>query len=131
MRFVTHDIGVRMTVRGYAALRLPSRVVVLLLSLLFLLSAQLCYSMAHDMPSMQSALDCHMSEPQTKTPKPMEHGAKAPNMCVMMACGGIVQLADEFNTSVPMQDFGLPPLAAALGGRDPHGVLRPPIVLQA
>jgi hypothetical protein len=43
-----YDIGLRNTARGHAVLRLPSLVLATLLSLLFLVSAQLCYAMAHD-----------------------------------------------------------------------------------
>ncbi|MCH4542535.1 hypothetical protein DK867_03375 [Ochrobactrum sp. POC9] len=136
-----YDIGVRSTARGHAVLRLPSRVFVTLLSFLFLVSAQLCYAMSHDTPSVQTVSECHvnisdhMDDSAMLADKgkaaPMDHGAKTPDACVMMTCGCVVQLATDLRAFVPAQDFGLPPLVAALNGKSPNRDLRPPISPQA
>ncbi len=136
-----YDIGLRGSGRDHAVLRLPSRGLVTLLAFLFLVSAQLCYAMAHDAPSVQTVPDCHVnishqmddtsvSADAGKT-APKDHGGKTPNACVMMACGCVVQLATDLRADVPVQDFGLPPLVAALNGKSPNSDLRPPISLQA
>ncbi|MBQ0707615.1 MULTISPECIES: hypothetical protein [unclassified Ochrobactrum] len=136
-----YDIGLRNTARGHAVLRLPSLVLATLLSLLFLVSAQLCYAMAHDALAAQMVPDCHVNTPHQMDDisvgtnrgqtAPMDHGAKAPNACVMMTCGCVVQLGTDLRANVPAQEFGLPPLVAALNGESPHRDLRPPISLQA
>jgi len=138
-----YDIGMRNTARGHAVLRLPSRMLVTLLSFLFLVSVQRCYAMAHDTPSVQTGSECHVSMPhhmdglsmsmsvdEGKT-APMDHGAKTLNVCVMMTCGCVVQLATDLRAFDSTQDFGLPPLVAALNGNSPNRDLRPPITLQA
>lgn len=120
-------------------MRLPSFVLVTVLSFLFLVSAQLCSAMAYDTPSVPTVSECHveMQHPMDGASisngkaAPMDHGAKTPNACVMMTCGCVVQLAAELRASVPAQDFGLPPRVAALNGKSPNGDLRPPISLQA
>ncbi|MEJ5021710.1 hypothetical protein WH297_18525 [Ochrobactrum vermis] len=136
-----YDIGLRNTARGHAVLRWPSRAFMTLLSLLFLVSVQLCYAMAHDAPSVQMVSDVganvphHMGGvgPSTDVGKtaPMDHGAKTPNACVMMTCGCVFQLGADLRSFVPAQNFGLPPLVAALSGKSITGDLRPPISLQA
>jgi len=118
-----YDIGLRGSARDHAVLRLPSRGLVTLLAILFLVSAQLCYAMAHEALSVQTVSDCHvnMSHQMDDTSvsadagktAPKDHGGKTPNACVMMT------------------DFGLPPLVAALNGKSPNSDLRPPISLQA
>lgn len=136
-----YDIGLRNTARGHAVLRLPSRVLVTLLSFLFLVSAQLCYAMAHDTPFVQTVSEGHvniqhyidgssMSVDKGKD-APMDHGTKTPSACVMMTCGYVVQLTTDLRASGHTQDFGLPPLVAALNGKSPNRDLRPPILLQA
>ncbi|MFK0683487.1 hypothetical protein SD208_04110 [Ochrobactrum sp. BD67] len=136
-----YDIGLRNTARGHAVLRVPSRTLMAVLSFLFLVSVQLCYAMAHDVPSVQliSEFDAHathysgaseMSVDVSK-PAPMDHGAKTPNACVMMTCGCLFQIGSCLHSFVIAQNFGLPPLVTALSGRSPAGDLRPPISLQA
>lgn len=137
---------ISLSVRGHSALRLPSHMLVAVFSFLFLVSSQLCYAMAHDMPAMpgdvvQVTVGCHsgtrqaggmMAQPHhADQSAPMDHGAKSPAACVMMTCGCLVQMSADLSASAPIQDFGLPPLVAALDGSAPHGVLRPPIFIQA
>lgn len=132
-----YDIGVRKRTRGHVALHLPSRVLVTLLSFLFIVSAQLCYAMAHDAP----VSDCRVTVPHEmhglsvsmgeETTAPPDHGSKASNACVMSTCGCIVQLDADLRADVAEQDFGFPPLVAALNGKSPNRDLRPPISLQA
>ncbi|MFB8342543.1 hypothetical protein ACWGNA_13865 [Brucella cytisi] len=136
-----YDIGFRNTARGHAVLCSPSRVLVTMLSFVFLLSVQLCYAMAHDMPSVQTVSDCSLNLPHymddSSMPSsmdksaPVDHGAKAPNACVMMICGCVVQLGTNLRAFTPVLDFGLPPLVAALSGKMPNRDLRPPILLPA
>ncbi len=136
-----YDVGLRNTARDHAVLCLPSRVLMTLLSLLFLFSVQLCYAMAHDVPSVPVVSDVsagvphHMgvTGPSSDVGKtaPMDHGVKTPNACVMMTCGCVFQLGADLRSFAPAQDFGLPPLVAALSGKSPRGDLRPPISLQA
>jgi hypothetical protein len=140
MHRAKYDTGLRASVRDHAVLRLPSRMLATLLAMLFLVSTQLCYAMVHDSPSQSMLSDCHMNMPHemdatsgsadTGKSAPMDHGAKTPNACLMMTCGCVVQLATDLRADVPSQNFGLPPLVAALSGKSPNRDLRPPISLQ-
>ncbi|ASV83307.1 putative dNA-directed RNA polymerase protein [Ochrobactrum quorumnocens] len=105
-----------------------------LFSLLFLVSTQLCYAMAHDLPQIATVTDCHSIVKVEKHggghSAPSDHSKKASSACVMMSCGGIIQLTSEFALFTPDHEFGLPPRVAALNSSDPFGVLRPPISYQ-
>ncbi|MBR7652320.1 hypothetical protein [Brucella oryzae] len=137
---VQYDVGLRNTARSHAVLRLPSRVLMTALSLLFLVSVQLCYAMAHDAPSVQVLSDFDANPPHHRgsaevssdigKTAPMDHGVKTPNACIMMTCGCLFQIDTDLHSFVPAQEFGLPPLVAALSGKSPAGDLRPPISLQ-
>lgn len=140
MQFLKRNIGGRRNMWGLSFLHVPSRALVTVLSLLFLVSTQLCYAMAHDMPTTGVSVGCHMSEQQpADSPMaashhegqqaPMDHGAKSPVACVMMTCGCIVQLTADVGVLAPSQDFGLPPLVAAMSSNPRHDLLRPPIAL--
>ncbi|WP_139974030.1 MULTISPECIES: hypothetical protein [Brucella/Ochrobactrum group] len=141
MHRAKYDFRVRSIKRSRAVLRLPSRVLVTLLSFLFLVSAQLCYTMAHDTQSVQVVAESHVNMPhhmegssisvEKGKAAPMDHGAKAPNTCIMMTCGFVVQLATNLRASGSSQDFGLPPLVAVLSGKFPNRDLRPPIAIPA
>ncbi len=140
MQFLKRNIGGRCNMWGLCFLHVPSRVLVTVLSLLFLVSTQLCYAMAHDMPTAGVSVGCHMSEQQPADSAipashhagqqaPIDHGAKSPVACVMMTCGCIVQLAADIGAFAPSQDFGLPPLVASLSSNPRDNLLRPPIAL--
>lgn len=140
MQLLKQNIGGRRNMWGLSFLHVPSRVLVTVLSLLFLVSTQLCYAMAHDMPTTGVSVGSHMSEQQSADSTmpmshhagqqaPMDHGAKSPVACVMMTCGCIVQLNADIGVLAPSQDFGLPPLVAAISSDPRHDLLRPPIAL--
>ncbi|MGN7961461.1 hypothetical protein [Brucella sp. 22210] len=140
MKFMKRNISGRRNMWGLSVLHVQSRALVTILSLLFLVSTQLCYAMAHDMPTVGVSVGCHMSEQQSADSTmptshhagqqaPTDHGAKAPVACVMMACGCIVQLTADIGVLAPSQDFGLPPLVAAMSSNPRHDLLRPPIAL--
>ncbi|MBJ6133265.1 hypothetical protein JAU75_10505 [Ochrobactrum sp. Q0168] len=140
MQFLKQNISGRRNLWGLSVLHVPSRMLVAVLSLLFLVSTQLCYAMAHDMPTAGVSVGCHVSEQQSAASAmvasnhagqqaPTDHGAKAPPACVMMTCGCIVQLTADIGVLAPSQDFGLPPLVAALSSHPGHDLLRPPIAL--
>ncbi|GAA5542729.1 MULTISPECIES: hypothetical protein [Brucella/Ochrobactrum group] len=140
MQFVKQNIGGRRNMWGLSFLHMPSRVLLTVLSVLFLVSTQLCYAMAHDTPTAGVSVGCRMSEQQSAASAmpashhggqqaPMDHGAKAPVACVMMSCGCIVQLSADIGAFAPSQDFGPPPLVAALSSNARHDLLRPPITL--
>ena len=95
MQFLKQNIGGRRNLWGLSFLHVPSRMLVTVLSLLFLVSTQLCYAMAHDMPIADISAGCHISEQQATDSAmsishhvgqqaPSDHGAKAPAACVMM-----------------------------------------------
>ncbi|TCQ80096.1 hypothetical protein EDF68_103143 [Ochrobactrum sp. BH3] len=126
--------NIGMNFRKHSVLRMPSRMLIALLSLLFLVSTQLCYAMAHDLPQVGTVTDCHTTMQVAKHDgghsMPTDHGKKASAACVMMSCGGIIQLASDVALFTPDHEFGLPPRVAALNSSDPFGVLRPPISYQ-
>ena len=126
--------NIGMNFRNHSVLRMPSRMLIALLSLLFLVSTQLCYAMAHDLPQTVAVTDCHETVKILKRDMghsmPADHGKKASAACVMMSCGGIIQLASDVTLFTPDHEFGLPPRVAALNSSDPFGVLRPPISYQ-
>ncbi|MEN5297814.1 hypothetical protein ABE530_05590 [Brucella sp. TWI559] len=130
--FRRSNIGMRF--RKHSVLRMPSRMLIALFSLLFLVSTQLCYAMAHDRPQTITFTDCHTTVPVAKHDgghsMPMDHGKKASATCVMMSCGGIIQFNSSVALFTPDHEFGLPPRVAALNSSDPFGVLRPPISSQ-
>ncbi|MCV9906754.1 MULTISPECIES: hypothetical protein [Ochrobactrum] len=123
-----------MNFRKHSVLRMPSRMLIALFSLLFLVSTQLCYAMAHDLPQTIAFTDCHTTAQVGKHDgghsTPTDHGKKASAACVMMSCGGIIQLASDVALFTPDQEFGFPPRVATLNSSDPFGVLRPPISYQ-
>jgi len=123
--FRNSNIGMRF--RKHSVLRMPSRMLIALFSLLFLVSTQFCYAMAHD-------IVCHTTVQVAKHDgghsMPTDHGKKASAACVMMSCGGIIQLSSSVALFTPDHEFGLPPRVAALNSNDPFGVLRPPILSQ-
>ena len=83
---------------------------------------------AYDKVEAVSGVSLSVDEGKTA---PMDHGAKTLNVCVMMTSGCVVQLATDLRASDSTQDFGLPPLVAALNGNSPNRDLRPPITHQA
>ena len=130
--FRNSNIGMRF--RKHSVLRMPSRMLIGLFSLLFLVSTQFCYAMAHDLPLTAAVIDCHTTVQVAKHDgghsMPTDHGKKASAACVMMSCGGIIQLASDVTLFTPDHEFGLPPRVAALNSSDPFVVLRPPISYQ-
>ncbi|WP_079213754.1 hypothetical protein [Brucella pituitosa] len=130
--FRNSNIGMRF--RKHSVLRMPSRMLIALFSLLFLVSTQFCYAMAHDLPLTAAVIDCHTTAQVAKHDgrhsMPTDHGKKASAACVMMSCGGIIQLSSSVALFTPDHEFGLPPRVAALNSNDPFGVLRPPITSQ-
>ncbi|MFC7066442.1 hypothetical protein [Brucella rhizosphaerae] len=125
---------VGMNFRKHSVLRMPSRMLIALFSMLFLVSTQLCYAMAHDLPQTVAVTDCHsivqVAKHDMGHSAPTDHGKKASVACVMMSCGGIIQLASDVALFTPDHEFGLPPRVATLNSNDPFGVLRPPISSQ-
>jgi len=126
------NIGMRF--RKHSVLRMPSRILTALFSLLFLVSTQFCYAMAHDLPLTAADTDCHttvqVAQHDGGHSMPTDNGKKASVACVMMNCGGIIQLSSSVALFTPDHEFGLPPRVAALNSNDPFGVLRPPITDQ-
>jgi len=120
-----------MNFRKHSVLRMPAPMLIVLFSLLFLVSTQLCYAMAHDLPQTVAVTDCHsivkVEQHGGGHSAPTDHGKKSSSACVMMGCGGIIQLASDVALFTPDHEFGLPPRVAALNSSDPFGVLRPPI----
>jgi len=140
MQFLKQNIGGRRNMWGLSFLSIPSRVLVTVLSLLFLVSTQLCYTMAHDLPTASVSTGHPMIEPQSadramaashhaRQQAPMDHGAKSSVACLMMSCGCITQLSADIGGLAPSQDFGLPPLVAAMSSNPRDDLLRPPITL--
>lgn len=127
-------INTGMRFRKQSVLRMPSVILIVLFSLLFLVSTQFCYAMAHDLPLTAAVTDCHTTVKIAKHDSgqsvPTDHGKKASAACVMMSCGGIMQLNSGVALFTPDHEFGLPPRVAALNSNDPFGVLRPPISSQ-
>lgn len=132
LAFRHSNIGMKF--RKHSVLRMPPRVLIALFSLLFLASTQLCYAMAHDLPQTIGFTDCHTTVQVVKHSgghsAPTNHSKKTSAACVMMSCGGIMQLASDVALFTPDHEFGLPPRVATLNSGDPFGVLRPPIPFQ-
>lgn len=93
--FRNSNIGMRF--RKHSVLRMPSRMLIALFSLLFLVSTQFCYAMAHDLPLTAAVIDCHTTAQVAKHggghSTPTDHGKKASAACVMMSCGASYSLA--------------------------------------
>jgi len=126
------NIGMRF--RKHSVLRMPSRILIALFSSLFLISTQFCYAMAYDLPVTATVTDCHTTAQVAKHDgghsMPKDHSKKASAACVMMSCGGIIQLSSSVALFTPDHEYGLPPRVATLNSSDPFGVLRPPISSQ-
>lgn len=120
-------------------LKVSSRALLLgFLSLLFLVSVQLCYGMAHsadiahqmpDHPVQQLVSDStanHLSEPTQAD----NHNTQAPVACVLMLCGAALNISADFLPFSPDNEFGQPPLVGSLKAAHINNLLRPPIFLQ-
>lgn len=119
-------------------LKLSSRALLLsFLSLLFLVSVQLCYGMAHSvdtahqMPdhSVQQLMSDTVSLHHSGLIKPVSHGSQISVSCGLMLCGAALNISADFLPFSPMNDFGKPPLVAPLEAADSNHLLRPPIFL--
>ncbi|MBN9046762.1 MAG: hypothetical protein J0H18_14020 [Rhizobiales bacterium] len=129
-----YGTGTRAAARANSAPRGLSRLPVMLLSLLLLVSAQFCHAMPSDMmarPAVADTVPVHtMNMRATRKSSPVDHGMKAAQDCMMMVCSCLVFSGMVFALFTPLS-FGRPPLESAIRGGGPHGVLRPPIPLRS
>ena len=135
--------------------RQAAPVLSLMLALMFLISTQFCLAMPHvaapaamasveahvlpqhgmqhsaviglhaDHASVQSHAAANDQAQQQSHHAPLSH--KTMLQCDMMACGAIVQMAEQLQSIGPAMGFRLPPLAVALDGHALPRDLRPPI----
>lgn len=115
----------------------PRALLLSFLSLLFLVSVQLCYSMAHSsdathqMPdhSVQQSMSDSASNNHSAPIKPVSHGAQLPVACGLMLCGAALNIGADFSPFSPIDEYGQPPLVGPLKAADRNNLLRPPIFL--
>lgn len=132
------QLNSRSGLTALSSLKLSSRALLLVfLSLLFLVTLQLCYSMAHSANNAHQKPEYSVSQPILGK-NPQHHNSQnrlikqrtlAPMACAFMLCDAAHNISADLLSHLSSNEFGLPPLVGKLKAADISNLLRPPIFL--